>query len=578
MQRATLPPAATPLWRWVDLHAHPMSNLAFGGKLFHGAPDVGSLMPAVQMPYDPQCRYDKRAITMEEALSDDAPTHGDNFQSACGNMLRNLLVQALEAFNDAVRQPGHAVGAPTFVNWPRWNDITHQKMWVDWIRRARDGGLRVMVALSHNNRTLAELMGSGGPISGVRDDQASSDLQITEIKGLVARHPDLMQVALSADDLQQIVQAGKIAIILGVEVDNIGDFNDRGPVTTTAIAAEVDRLYAQGVRYVFPVHLTDNVFGDTAIYSVLFNVANRRETGAFWNVGCAARAADIGFRSINFPPELNLFVPSGVAVPRAPDCLDSAGFLGHVNARSPNGITSLGTFAITTMMKRGMIIDVDHLSDRAVDTVLQLAEAVPGGGYPLVSGHSAIRDRVHFNAENSRSRAQLQRIGCLQGMFGLGTDAAEAREWATEYMDAFTEMGKPTARCPGASALAPGRVAFGTDINSLVSTPRPTMLDLKPGTLPRFADIYNPSSPANDNPLLPALSRSKTGLRTWDYNFDGVAHYGMFADFVKDVRAAPVSATLPAGGKDLVDNHLLQSADYFFRMWKRIETQKAIVP
>ena len=24
-----------------------------------------------------------------------------------------------------------------------WNDITHQKMWVDWIRRAFDGGLRV---------------------------------------------------------------------------------------------------------------------------------------------------------------------------------------------------------------------------------------------------------------------------------------------------------------------------------------------------------------------------------------------------------------------------------------------------
>jgi hypothetical protein len=30
------------LWGWVDLHTHPMSNLAFGGKLFHGGVDVGS--------------------------------------------------------------------------------------------------------------------------------------------------------------------------------------------------------------------------------------------------------------------------------------------------------------------------------------------------------------------------------------------------------------------------------------------------------------------------------------------------------------------------------------------------------
>ena len=103
-------------------------------------------------------------------------------------------------------------------------------------------------------------------------------------------------------------------------------------------------------------------------------------------------------------------------------------------------------------------------------------------------------------------------------------------------------------------------------------------MDVKPGTAPRYTDIYNPANAANDNPLLPALARSKTGLRTWDYNFDGVAHYGMYADFVKDLRTVPVSASLPITGKDLVDNHLLRSADYFFRMWERIETQRTNVP
>jgi len=139
-------------------------------------------------------------------------------------------------------------------------------------------------------------------------------------------------------------------------------------------------------------------------------------------------------------------------------------------------------------------------------------------------------------------------------------------------------MGKPTALCPDKSALGPGRVAFGTDSNSMVSSPRPTIFDVKPGTVPRFTDIYNPSNPANDNPQLPVQSRSTTGSRTWDYNFDGVAHYGMFADFVKDIRTAPATPLMTKTGKDLVDNHLLRSADYFFKMWQKIESQKTNVP
>ena len=42
-----------PLNGWADLHTHPMSHLAFGGKLFHGAPDVGSLLPALSSPTSP---------------------------------------------------------------------------------------------------------------------------------------------------------------------------------------------------------------------------------------------------------------------------------------------------------------------------------------------------------------------------------------------------------------------------------------------------------------------------------------------------------------------------------------------
>jgi len=38
--------SSTPLTGWVDMHAHPMARLGFGGKLLHGAPDIGRLTPA----------------------------------------------------------------------------------------------------------------------------------------------------------------------------------------------------------------------------------------------------------------------------------------------------------------------------------------------------------------------------------------------------------------------------------------------------------------------------------------------------------------------------------------------------
>jgi microsomal dipeptidase-like Zn-dependent dipeptidase len=589
-QKANIAPAAVkqvtepPLTGWVDLHTHPMSNLAFGGKLFHGAPDSGatSLMPGIEVPANSGCRFDVPAADISQALSQDGPTDGDPFQSKCGDFVRNGFSKLIEAMTDgAQQQPGNAVGYPSFVNWPRWNDISHQKMWWEWIKRARDGGLRVMVALAHNNRLLGEtvLVGNaGGPISGVTDDASSADLQIREIIAFVNHHTDFMELAMNSADLYRIVQKGNIAVVVGIEVDNLGDFNDKQPVSTQMIDAEINRLYGNGVRYIFPIHLTDNVFGDTALYDDLFGMANFRETGKFWTVGCSQPGDQVSWHSFGIPSGFPS-PPGFPQPPRAPDC-PGAGTAdpyatGNVNVRTPNGLTPLGEYAIKAMMKHGMIIDIDHMSNAAVERALQIAEGVPHGGYPMMSGHSGIRNVANFNKENSRTPAQLKRVACLGGMFGLGTDGAKATDWAREYAQAFNVMNSAFTT-PGACAnpsLGAGMVAFGTDMNSLVKSPRPTMAEFPPGDVPRYADIYNANNPNNtDNPFLPVLPRSQTGARTWDYNADGVAHYGMLADFVRDVRTAPANQAMP--GKDLVDNHLLHTADYFYRMWQKVETQK----
>ena len=50
------------------------------------------------------------------------------------------------------QQVGHNTGGfPNFDGWPGWRDYTHQQVYVDWLRRAYDGGLRLMVMTAVNN-------------------------------------------------------------------------------------------------------------------------------------------------------------------------------------------------------------------------------------------------------------------------------------------------------------------------------------------------------------------------------------------------------------------------------------------
>ena len=287
---------------FVDLHTHPLSNLGFGGKLVYGGVDVGSLVPA-----DPNCNAMVRATSESQALGPENSVHGGwgAFDNPCGDSLRYQVIQALEQsitpaanWTDSTYKTS---GYPNFDTWPAWNDLVNQKMWVEWIRRSYQGGLRVIVALAVNNKLLADM--TRGPGDLPDDDKASADLQIDEIKSFVGRHPDFMKVAYSSSDLYNIVSQNKLAVVIGTEIDNIG--NLVGDAPASALITEVDRLYAEGVRYIFPVHLTDNPIGGAAAYVDLFNIANVYQEGGGYVLGCADIASHISY---NYQPPSQLFI------------------------------------------------------------------------------------------------------------------------------------------------------------------------------------------------------------------------------------------------------------------------------
>ena len=554
---------------WADLHTHPMINLAFGGKLIHGGVDVGSLLPQ-----DLTCHGPVRATSIDHALGEDRPSHGgwNAFNFPCGDEFRKMLIHQFQKGNHALETNNPGRGYPDFQDWPKWNDITHQKMWYEWIRRARDGGLRVMVALATNNKTLADAV--SGPGDGPTNDKASADLQVVEIKDFVGRHPDFMEVAYGAADVKRIVQANKIAVVLGVEIDNIGDFNVLPPQllaypnpAETIITGEIQRLYNNGVRYVLPIHVMDNAFGGTAIYKDDFNTANQRETADhhYWEIECADVGDDIThtYTEVNDPLRAaGAFVKLGLDPFRhsgpGPNC--PAGAPGKSNGhRNARGLTLQGIYAIKQMMKRGMIVDIDHMSHRSAEKTLEIGEQF---GYPIVSGHSGIRGQAGGDAENSRTKKQLERISKLHGMFGLGSDEVSRSAFASQYQTAMNVMGYPTAD-PSKAVYRNGAISFGTDLNGLVKGPIPG---------------------GGDRVKYGAFAKSTTGSRSWDYNTEGVAHYGMMADFVVDLRTAASNEYtgaegIPLGvsGEELVNNHLNRSANYFWQMWVLAEARKGSV-
>jgi microsomal dipeptidase-like Zn-dependent dipeptidase len=508
---------------WVDLHTHPMAHLGFGGHLIVGGPDVGSLIPKITCN-----RRNEYAGSIADALPNSNPTHGGPglFDNPCGDEIRKEIINQLQS-KLGRDLPEQAVGWPTFADYPAWDAVTHQVMYVDWLRRAvQYGELRVLVALAVNNKTLGDAVrGPGDPLP--TDDKQSADRQINEIKQFVERHRDFMEIAYTPADLRRIVGEGKLAVVLGVELDAIGNFYLTRPrPSADEVRREIDRLWDLGVRYIFPVHVIDNAFGGSAIYQELFTVSNYREAGRYFEAQCAAPAQWV---TRPWQPGLGLelwaaaLVKLGTGLPSIPAPPGCPPGVGHVN---PRGMTELGRVAMIHAMSKGMLIDVDHMSDRTLECALRLAEAVPGG-YPLISGHTGVRSEGGRNVgENMRHPEQLRRIRDLGGIFGLGTEATTPEEFVSNYRIARTIMGT-------------GRVAIGSDANGLVKLPRPPM---------RFYFRYDDRFP-----------QPSTGRKTWDYHLDGVAHYGMFADFLRAVQAVDPE----------VHSSLMSSAEMFAQTWEK---------
>ena len=122
--------------------------------------------------------------------------------------------------------------------------------------------------------------------------------------------------------------------------------------------------------------------------------------------------------------------------PTPPQCDPGTG---HMNTKS---LTPLGIKTLKEMMKLGMIIDIDHMSQKSANRALILAETFnpKKGGYPLNSGHNGPRSAApEAPNENQRTNEQLQKIANLGGMLGLGIAETTPEAFISAYTAAMKE-------------------------------------------------------------------------------------------------------------------------------------------
>lgn len=487
---------------FIDAHTHLMSNVGFGGNLVCGK------------------TFSEQGIA--DALKD-CDYHHPN---GSGAIIENVTKIEGDGNPFATHDP---VGWPTFKDWPAWNSLTHQQMYYRWVERAWRGGQRMMVVDAVNNNVICALPVTPG--QGTCDDMATVRKQVAETRKLQAFIDEQyggpgkgwFRIVYSSAEAEQVAREGKLAVVLGMEVSNpfgCKHVLDVPGCTRADIDAGLDEVYDLGIRSMFLCHKFDNalcgVRFDEGTQGTVVNLGNFLNTGTWWNPGpCEGQARDNTIDTGVLPKELMTKASLPAVLPVYPEGP-------HCNRR---GLTDLGEYALKGMMKRRMLVELDHQSVKAADRTLDILEeaAYPG----VISSHSwmdpTYTERVY------RLGGFITQYGHDAGRFvsDAGTDRALRERYGKGY-------------------------GMGMDMNGFGGTPRPPKADDPKVRYPFTASDGGGST----------LDRQVTGQRKWDYNTDGVAHYGMVPDWVENLRQI--------GGEALVEE-LARGSQTYLTTWGATE-------
>ena len=435
-------------------------------------------------------------------------------------------------------------GWPTFAGWPRHNSLTHEGLYYRWLERAWRGGLRLFTNLLVDNHGLCvvyPLHKHGcNEMDGVRL-QAQRLRELERYIDAQSGGPGEGWFRIVTDPFQarRVINAGKLAVIMGIEVSipfDCGVVLDVPQCDTAQIDRALDEVYALGVRQMELANKFDNaltgITGDGGTTGIVVNSGNKLETGNYWRMesctdddhGAHDRSQlnltdDAGTptgRDSIFAGVLQVTGTSGVAplYPGAPHC-------------NIMGLTELGAHAVRGLIQRGMIFDPDHMGARARHQALDIIEAEGYSG--VVSSHSWADDTIYPRVY-SLGGVVTPYAGGSEGFFETWK---QHRAWADER---FT-FG----------------FGYGSDINGFGAQGGPRGADASPKVSYPFTGLGGV-----------VIDRQVSGERVFDISIDGVAHYGLYPDWIEELR-------LLGGAEfgDAIIADMTRGAEAYLQMWER---------
>ncbi len=546
---------------FVETHSHLFTNLAFGGGgVFHGA------------PFHP--------LGVEHALHDCDLTHGfegrkDVMGAGFAGGDINALLPAL--LSGELAEKNHDTeGYPTFTDWPNGpSSATHQTQYYKWLERAYLSGLRLLVQHATTNEFLCQLTAGIGAQAKRHDcnDMVNVDA-ILDATFAMERYIDALsggpgegwfRIVYSPEEAREEIIAGNLAVVLGIETSVLFDCYLVPPAgfskcTEEDVIAKLDEYHDKGVRVLFPVHKYDNGFSAGDGHRGIIDIGNFGHTGHYNNyIECPAELLTfpggfdqgaVAFSGLNKPRDVYDSTPPedtsgfeenvvGTLLPYL-DLITSGPLAGEYCQK--HGMTDLGEFLMAQMMKRGMIIEVDHMPRKSYKRAYEILEE---NDYPAMGTHG----------RNNNGR--LYKLGGMSKFnFGRCRAADTIATMDNGFQDRIQLM-----RDMGAFPAE----GFGFDLNGFAGAPGP-----------RFGENAGCSSAQTDEGITypfksyagdVTLQQPVVGDRMLDFNTEGMVHLGLVAELIEDVRRD--------GATDEELEPLFKSAEGYLRVWEKSERRAA---
>jgi hypothetical protein len=428
-------------------------------------------------------------------------------------------------------RPSDLHGWPTFVGWPSPTALTEEGDYYTGVERAWRAGLRIFVTNLVDNEQLCQQM-------TVRhlpcNDMSSVHIQSKDLYALQdyidaqSGGPGKGWFRVVTDPFQarRVINQGKLAVIEGIEVSRIfgcGEQNNVPECGPAQVDAGLKEIHALGVRTFFPIHEFDNAFGGTKMIAgeagAVVNAGNREATGSFWTTEpCPAQDQDAEQTSI----------PGG-GVPASLLNGPVAGLTGGnplpVYGPGPqcnvHGLTDLGAYLINRMIQQHYIVQTDHMSSKTAAAAVAIATAHHYSG--LVSAHCCSSSQL-FKQIYEDGGFVSEPVNALQAFVNI--ERADKAQANPKYHFGF---------------------GWGSDMNGLGDQPGPS-------------SAYPVTYPFKSYLGKVTFTREVWGQRTFDLDTDGLANYGLYADWLHGLQLA--------GGTAMMQD-MFQGAESYLEMWER---------